>query len=60
MLKRLLRWLIKSVLMMAGLFAIIIISQYLSHRYKPGSVLVLSLDGEVVERSSTNALGILN
>lgn len=60
MLKRLLRWFIKSVLMMAGLFAIIVISRYLSHRYKPGSVLVLSLDGEVVERSSTNALGILN
>jgi len=60
MLKRLLRWFIKSVLMIAALFAIVIISEYLSHRYKPGSVLVLSLDGEVVERSSTNALGILN
>ena len=60
MLRRLLRWLIKSVLMMAALFAIVIISQYLSHRYKPGSVLVLSLDGQVVERSSSNALGILN
>ncbi len=60
MLKRLLRWFIKSVLMIAALFAIVIISEYLSHRYKPGSVLVLSLDGQVVERSSTNALGILN
>jgi protease IV len=60
MLKRLLRWFLKSVLMMAVLFAIVIVSQYLSHRYKPGSVLVLNLDGTVVERSSTNALGILN
>jgi protease-4 len=60
MLKRLLRWLIKSVLMMAALFAIVVISQYLSHRYKPGSVLVLNLDGTVVERSSANALGIIN
>jgi protease-4 len=60
MLKRLLRWFLKSVLMMAVLFAIVIVSQYLSHRYKPGSVLVLNLAGTVVERSSTNALGILN
>jgi protease IV len=60
MLKRLLRWFLKSVLMMAVLFAIVIVSQYLSHRYKPGSVLVLNLDGTVVERSGTNALGILN
>jgi protease IV len=42
------------------LFAIVIVSQYLSHRYKPGSVLVLNLDGTVVERSSANALGIIN
>ena len=60
MLKRLLRWLIKTALMLVVLFAIVIISQYLSHRYKPGSVLVLKLDGAVVERSSTNALGILS
>jgi protease-4 len=60
MLKRLLRWLIKTALMLVVLFAIVIISQYISHRYKPGSVLVLKLDGAVVERSSTNALGILS
>ena len=60
MLKRLLRWLIKTALMLVVLFAIVIISQYLSHRYKPGSVLVLKLDGAVVERSSTNALGIMS
>jgi protease-4 len=60
MLKRLLRWLIKTVLVLAVLFAIVLVSQYLSHRYKPGSVLVLKLDGTVVERSSANALGILD
>ena len=60
MLKRLLRWFIKTALMLVVLFAIVIISQYLSHRYKPGSVLVLKLDGAVVERSSTNALGIMS
>ena len=60
MLKRLLRWFIKTVLIMAVLFAIVIVSQYISHRYKPGSVLVLKLDGPVVERSSETALGLLN
>jgi protease-4 len=60
MLKRLLRWLIKTVLVLAVLFAIVLVSQYLSHRYKPGSVLVLKLDGTVVERSSANGLGILD
>ncbi len=60
MLKRLLRWMVKTVVMLAILFLIIIISQYVSHRYKPGSVLVLKLDGPVVERSTTNAIGMLS
>src|SRR5271167_4295541 len=59
MLKRLLRWFIKTVIMMAVLFAIVIVSQYVSHRYKPGSVLQLQLDGPVVERANTNPLGML-
>jgi protease-4 len=59
MFKRLLRWFIRTVLMLAVLFAIVIISQYVSHRYKPGSVLELQLDGPVVERGTTNPLGIL-
>jgi protease IV len=46
-------------MMMAVLFAIIIVSQYVSHRYKPGSVLELQLDGPVVERGNTNPLGML-
>ena len=60
MLKRLLRWMVKTALILVVLFLIISISQYLSHRYKPGSVLVLKLDGPVVERSTTNALGMLS
>jgi protease-4 len=59
MLKRLLRWFIRTVLMLAVLFAIVIVSQYVSHRYKPGSVLQLQLDGPVVERADTNPLGML-
>jgi protease IV len=60
MLKRLFRWVLKTVLMIVVLFLIVSISQYLSHRYKAGSVLVMNLDGPVGERSSENALGILN
>lgn len=60
MLKRLLRWLIRTVLLMALLFVIVLVSQYISHRYKPGSVLVLQLDGPVVERGTGDAFGLLN
>ena len=60
MLKRLLRWLIRTVLLMALLFVIVLVSQYISHRYKPGSVLVLQLDGPVVERGTDDAFGLLN
>ena len=59
MLKRLLRWFLRTVLMMAVLFAIVIVSQYISHRYKPGSVLEVQLDGAVVERGTTNPLGFM-
>jgi protease-4 len=59
MLKRLLRWFLRTVLMMAVLFMIVIVSQYASHRYKPGSVLEVQLDGPVVERGTTNPLGIM-
>jgi protease-4 len=45
--------------MLAVLFTIVIVSQYVSHRYKPGSVLELQLDGPVVERGDTNPLGFL-
>jgi protease-4 len=59
MLKRLLRWIFRTVLMLAVLFAIVLVSQYVSHRYKPGSVLEVQLDGPVSERGDTNPFGIL-
>lgn len=58
MLKRLLRWLVKTVLLMLLLFAIVIVSQYWSSRYKPGSVLELKLDGTLVEHGSANPFGL--
>ncbi len=59
MLKKLLRWLIRTVLMLGLLFGVVTVSQYLSHRYKPGSVLELTLDGPVVERGASGPFGIL-
>jgi len=59
MLKRLLRWILRTVLMLAVLFAIVLVSQYVSHRYKRGSVLEVKLDGPVTERGDTNPLGML-
>lgn len=57
MLKRLLRWLIRIAVLGGIIFVIVIASRYLSHRYSPGSVIVLDLNGPVVERGD-GALGL--
>jgi len=41
------------------LVLIIAVSRYIAHRYKPGSVIVLELDGPLVERASTQGLGLV-
>jgi protease-4 len=58
MLKRLLRWLIRIVVAAVVLFLIVAVSRYISHRYSPGSVIVLELDGPVVERGDGSPLGL--
>ncbi|MGH7933918.1 MAG: S49 family peptidase, partial [Candidatus Binataceae bacterium] len=60
MLKRLLKWLLRTVAIAVAFFLIVAVSQYISHRYHPGSVLVVKLNGPVVERGSNSVLGILN
>jgi protease-4 len=60
MLRRLLRWLLRAVVIVIVLSLIVAISRYISHRYKPGSVLVLELDGPVMERGGYPTLGLLN
>jgi protease-4 len=52
MLKRLLRWTIRLAVVVVVLVLIVVVSQYLSHRYRPGSVIVLTLNGPVVERGT--------
>jgi protease-4 len=58
--RRLFRWLLRAVITLAVLFLIIVISDYLSHRVQNGSVLVVTIDGPVVDRGGTGLLGLLN
>jgi len=60
MLKRFFRWVVRSVLIAVVLFAIIAISDYLSHRVQPNSVLSVELNGPVVERGNAGVLGLLS
>jgi protease IV len=60
MLRRVFRWIIRSVIVIAVLFAIVAISDYISHRVQPNSVLEVTLDGPVVERGTPGVLGLLS
>ena len=57
--KRLLKWIVRSVLTMLVLILIIAVSRYISHRYKPGSVIVVELDGPLSERASNQGLRLV-
>lgn len=59
MLKRSLRWLLKATAAIIILLVIVVISDYLSHRVGPGSVLVVTFNGPVVERSTPSFFGAL-
>src|SRR5260370_6577512 len=59
MFSRIFRWILRTLLFFAALFAFAIISDYLSHRVKPGSVLVLKLTGAVVERGGAGVVSVL-
>ena len=50
MLRRLFRWVFRLVIMAVVLFTIVAVSDYLSHRVMPGSVLNVELKGPTVER----------
>ena len=59
MLRRFFRWILRTVLIVAALFAIVLVSDYIAHRVQPNSVLAVELNGPVVERSGTGVLGLL-
>jgi protease-4 len=60
MLRRLFRWFVRTVILAVVLFAILAISDYISHRVEPGSALSVTLNGPVVERGGGGVLGLLN
>jgi protease-4 len=60
MFRRFFRWLLRTVLIVVALFMIVVVSEYISHRVQPNSVLSVELDGAVVERASTSVLGLLS
>ncbi|MGH7917336.1 MAG: signal peptide peptidase SppA [Candidatus Binataceae bacterium] len=59
MLRKLLKWVLRLVVLAVIVFVAILVSQWLSHRYHPGSVLVLEINGPVVERASSR-LGLVS
>ncbi|MGD0120153.1 MAG: signal peptide peptidase SppA [Candidatus Binatus sp.] len=60
MFRRLFRWMLRAVIISVVLIAIVAISDYLSHRVQPDSVLEVDLDGPVVERGGGGVLGLLS
>ena len=60
MLRRFFRWIVRTVLVAVVLIAIVAISDYISHRVQPNSVLSVELDGDVVERGTNSVLGLLS
>src|SRR5271170_7104163 len=60
MFRRFFRWIVRTVIIAAVLIAIIAISEHISHRVQPNSVLLVELDGAVAERGSGSVLGLLS
>jgi protease-4 len=60
MLRRLFRWFIRTAIIAVVLFAIMAVSDYISHRVEPGSALSITLNGPMVERGGGGVIGLLN
>ncbi len=60
MLRRLFRWIFRAVIVLVVLLLIAVISDQISHRIQPDSVLNVELKGQTVERGGAGVLGILN
>ena len=54
------RWIFRTVIVVVVLVAIVAISEHISHRVAPNSILSVELDGTVVERGGTSVLGLLS
>ena len=60
MLRKLFRWILRTAITLGVLVAIVAISEYLAHRIQSGSVLVVTLDGPIVERGQGGVLGLFS
>ncbi len=58
MLKRFLRRIFKLLIFAIAIIVIVALTRFFAHRYRPGSVLVLKLDGPVMERGSYSITGL--
>jgi protease IV len=57
MLKRLFRWLVRVVIFSVVILVIVGVARFFAHRYRPGSVIVLQLDGPLLERGGYSLIG---
>jgi protease-4 len=60
MFRRFFRWILRTVIIIVVLFAIVAISEHISHRVQPNSVLSVELNGPVVERGGARVLGLFS
>src|SRR5215472_3767059 len=60
MLRRMFRWLVRTVIAIAVLLLLVIFSDYVTHRVRSDSVLVVTLNGQLVERGANGVLGVIN
>src|SRR5271170_1949263 len=60
MFRRFFRWIVRTVIIVVVLFAIVAISDYISHRVQPNSILAVELNGPVVERGGGGVLGLFS
>ncbi len=59
MLKRILRWLLRSVVILIALAILAHVANWFAHRVAPGSVLLVSLKGPIIERGGVGVRGLL-
>lgn len=57
MLRRIVRWATRTLVMVVALTLLAMVLDYLSHRVAPGSVLMVKLEGPVAERGSASVVG---
>src|ERR1700734_1271701 len=60
MIRRFFKWLLSTVVIIFVVVGIIAISEHISHRVQPNSVLEVELNGTVVERASSSVFGLLS